>query len=399
MRPMGGSNRSERAGGSHAPRRPVVAVMFGGRSGEHEVSIQSGHSIFGAIDRERWRPIPIGITRDGAWHLGADASIFDRVDDVRTARIATDADRSTEVIPAPSSADGSVPILARDTGREVERVDVFFPILHGTLGEDGSVQGLLRMLGAPFVGPDLGASADAMDKTVAKRLLADAGIPVARSVTVARAEPRPDFERILADLGPRVFVKPANLGSSVGIRPADDPVACADAIEHALRFDRRALIEEAIDGREIEFAALGNEEIEISIPGEIVPRDGFYSYEAKYVDSESATLRAPAEMGPEALEEGRRIAERAYRALGCEGMSRIDLFLKADGSWVVNEINTLPGFTAISMFPRLFDLSGLPYPRLLDRLLELALERHRRDLALARVRDDALNAGPSRPTA
>ncbi len=360
--------------------RTRVGLVFGGRSGEHEVSILSAAAIFDALDRDRYDVFPIGVDREGRWRLGSSRDVFVNAADVRRASID---DRAPEIVAA--AGDGAARLLDAATARVLAEVDVFFPILHGTFGEDGSFQGLARLLDVPYVGPDVRASALAMDKDLSKRLLAAAGVPVARQTVVRADRERPGWGTIVKRLGPTVFVKPANLGSSVGIHRANSSTTFADALDEALRFDTKAVVEEAIEGREIECAVLGNESPEASRPGEIVPRHDFYSYEAKYVDADGAALHAPADLDTETAARVRALAIRAYVTLGCEGMSRVDLFLRPSGELLVNEVNTLPGFTRISMYPKLWDVTGLPFPRLLDRLVELALERHRRDRTLLRA--------------
>jgi D-alanine-D-alanine ligase len=274
-------------------------------------------------------------------------------------------------------------LLAKGSGREVGRIDLFFPIIHGTDGEDGALQGMLRMLGLPFVGADVLGSAIGMDKAVMKRLLRDAGLPVARWAEFTSAEAAlaalPKLER---ELGLPLFVKPAALGSSVGIAKVLRREEFAPAVADALRFDRRILVEEAIMGREIECAVLGNRPPtatppEVSLPGEVIPRKGFYSYEAKYLDPEGAGLSIPAKLDEPTVQRVRDLALRVFEALEAEGLARVDLFLKSDGTLLVNEINTLPGFTPISMYPKLWEATGLNYADLLTRLIELGLERHR----------------------
>jgi len=365
---------------SDAPRLRV-ALLFGGRSGEHEVSIQSALSVHDALDPARYRVLPVGIERDGTWRLGRSGAIFEGADDVTRARIAPGA---SAVVPVP--AGGRVALLSRKDGRELDAADVVFPIVHGTDGEDGALQGCLRLLDVPFVGPDVAASALAMDKDLSKRVLRAAGLRTARHELVLRHR-RADcrYGDLAGRLGLRLFVKPANLGSSVGIDVAEDPVGFDRALDEAFRYDTRVVVEEAIESREIECAVHGNETPETSLPGEIVPRHAFYSYEAKYVDPDGARLEIPAPLDAATTERVRATAAAAFAALGCEGMARVDLFLRPDGEILVNEVNTLPGFTRISMFPKLFEATGLPYPALLDRLIDLARARHRRVGSLRRL--------------
>ena len=350
-----------------------IGLLFGGRSGEHEVSILSARSIHEALDRERYDVLPIGITRAGAWRLGDSERIFENVDDVRKARISEE--HSREIVPLPQQGGTGVAIRCIAEGRELGRVDVFLPIVHGTDGEDGAIQGYLRMLDVPFVGADVTCSALAMDKDLSKRVLVDAGLAVARHAVARVGEAPPSFAEVSRTLGEDLFVKPANLGSSVGVRRVRDEAQYDDAVREALAFDTKAVIEETIPGREIECAVLGNESPEASLPGEIVPRHEFYSYEAKYVDPSGAELHIPAPLDEATSDRVREAAVRTFRALGCEGLARVDLFLREDGSLVVNEVNTLPGFTKISMYPKLWEITGISYSELIKRLLELAEQR------------------------
>jgi D-alanine-D-alanine ligase len=347
-----------------------VAVVFGGRSGEHEVSLISARSVMGALDQERYEVIPVGIARDGRWLIEGDPMA--RLEALLAGR------------PDPGPTQQGMPagrrMLIPGVGPEgFPEVDVVFPVLHGPYGEDGTIQGLLEMAGIPYVGAGVLASAVCMDKVATKMLLAANGLPVVDFVEVRRVQLQRDAERVVASLEERFgypcFVKPANLGSSVGVTKAHDREELRHALALAAEYDRRLLVEQAVDAREIEVSVLGNEEPEASVCGEIVPSREFYSYEAKYLDDRSQLL-IPAPL-PEALaEEIRRLATRAYRVVDCAGMARVDFLLDRHTLRpYVSELNTIPGFTAISMYPKLWEASGLPYPRLLDRLIELALER------------------------
>lgn len=356
-----------------------VGIIFGGKSGEHEVSIQSAKSIYEALDRKKYEPVLLGVDKKGAWHLGADASFILNASNPKL--IALNASAPV-VVPAEVPGDAALSLRDPDSGVVRGQVDVFFPIIHGTFGEDGSLQGLLRLLDAPFVGASVLGSAVGMDKEVMKRLLRDAGLPVCRFSVVRSCDE--NLDAIAADLGLPLFVKPVNGGSSVGISKVKRLEEMATAVERALRFDRKAILEEAVIGREIEVAVLGNEEPEASVCGEVVAQHEFYSYDAKYIDENGALLYAPASLEEAVSDRIRALAVKAFKALECEGLARVDFFLKPGGEALVNEINTLPGFTKISMYPRLWGLTGLPYPKLLDRLIQLALERHRKESALQR---------------
>lgn len=362
--------------------RTRVGIVFGGKSGEHEVSLQSARSIYAALDKEKYEPVLLGVDKEGIWHLGADASFFLNASDPKLIALNVAA---PAVVPAVGRSEAGFVLKDPDSGIVRGRVDVFFPIIHGTYGEDGSLQGLLRLLDAPFVGASVLGSAVGMDKDVMKRLLRAAGLPTARFVVLRSADG--NLAGATRDLGFPMFVKPANLGSSVGITKVTRANDLEPAVLHALKFDRKVLVEEAVPGREVEVAVLGNDNPLPSVCGEIVPQQEFYSYRAKYLDEHGALLRIPAPLAPELSERIRAMAVEAFRVLECEGMARVDFFVRPDLEPVVNEINTLPGFTRISMYPKLWEATGLPYAQLLDRLIDLAIERHRRESALQRSMD------------
>jgi D-alanine-D-alanine ligase len=268
------------------------------------------------------------------------------------------------------------PMVRPSSGTPFGGIDVVFPVLHGPFGEDGTVQGLLKLANLPFVGAGVLGSAVGMDKDVMKRLLRDAEIPVGKFLVFQRGDTL-SYGKIKKQLGLPLFVKPANLGSSVGISKVSKKREFRAAIDEAFRYDNKVIIEEYIDGREIECSVLGNDEPAASLPGEIVVRHDFYSYDAKYIDDQGARLEIPAKLSRSVIRKIRKIAVRAYKALCCEGMARVDFFVQANGRVLVNEINTIPGFTKISMYPKMWEASGLSYPRLIDRLIRLALERAR----------------------
>jgi D-alanine-D-alanine ligase len=348
-------------GSATSRRRLRVALVFGGRSGEHEVSVVSARSVSRALDRERYEVLPMAIDRSGLW---ADPETSERV-------LAGSADRADGVL----GFSGRQPLDPRllEGG-----IDLAFPVLHGPYGEDGTIQGLFQILGLPFVGCDTAASAVCMDKIFCKRMLAHAGLPTPPWVELDRGRWAAECERITAHclgLGLPLFVKPARLGSSVGITKVKHEVELAAAIQDALGHGERVLVERGVDAREIEVAVLGGSPPRASLPGEVVPGHEFYDYEDKYLDS-SCRLLAPAPLDPATTARVRELALAVFRLLGCAGMARVDLFLARGGSelWV-NEVNTIPGFTSISMYPRLWELSGLSYPDLIDELIRLALER------------------------
>ncbi len=357
-----------------------VGVLCGGRSAEHEVSLQSARSIVDAMDREVYDIHVLSIDKQGGWHLLAPGGFLENPEDPERIRLKKGAAR---VVLAPGDEAGTIREV--ETGRTLGAVDVVFPVLHGPYGEDGTVQGMLKMLRIPFVGAGILGSAAAMDKEVTKRLLREAGVPVARYMVLDSASQRPDFEEVRQALGSPCFVKPANLGSSVGVQCAGDADEFDKALEEAFSWDSKVLVEAFVEGREIECSILGNRDPEASIPGEIVTdrsRHLFYSYEAKYIDGHGAALEIPAKLTPEVAERVRELGIKAFRTLGCEGMARADFFVRAAGEVVVNELNTIPGFTKISMYPKLWEASGLPYPELIHRLIRLALDRHRREESL-----------------
>ena len=355
-----------------------VGVIFGGRSGEHEVSLASARSVMGAIDRDKYEVVPIGITKEGRWIASGDPM---------KALEAGDAGASQ---PAALLGDPSRRGLMRleDTERAVEatrltELDVVFPVLHGPYGEDGTIQGLLELAGIPYVGAGVTGSAVGMDKAIFKDVMRAHGLPIVDSLVFKRkewdADPEGVIERIEERLGYPVFTKPVNLGSSVGISKCHDWAGLAAGLAEAARYDRKLLIEAAVPAaREIEVSVLGNDDPIASVPGEILPSREFYSYDAKYLDTgeDASDLLIPAPISPEQTELARDLAIRAYKAIDCAGMARADFLLSGEtGELYINELNTLPGFTVISMYPKLWEATGIPYPELIDRLIECALER------------------------
>jgi len=354
-----------------------VGLMFGGRSVEHEVSIASATSILGALDPSHYEVALIAVAPDGSWHLGEPAQLPE-------AAIAGD----EVVLPAVPGGNRLQGASGADLGAAA-RLDVIFPIIHGRGGEDGSLQGLLEMAGIPYVGSGVLGSALQMDKEVSKRLLAAAGLPVLPWVTLrgheVRAAAAELAERTLAELALPVFVKPANLGSSVGISRVSEPRALAPALAEAARYDTKILVERGLDAREVEVALLGNDPIEASVPGEIRTAHAFYDYEAKYAD-DTTELLVPAPLAPSESQRVRSLAIQAMQVLEGAGLGRVDFLMeRATGEFFVNEVNSLPGFTESSMYPRLWEASGVPYPALIDRLIELALARHREHSSLESV--------------
>jgi len=312
-----------------------VAVVYGGRSGEHEVSLRSAKSIMEAMDKEKYEIVEYVISKEGKWN-------------------------PKPFLPEPGSNLG---------------IDVVFPVLHGTFGEDGTVQGLLELAELPYVGAGVLASAASMDKEVMKRLAKERGLPIVDYAVFPSGQLH-DAEKVCSKFGFPVFVKPANLGSSVGISKAHNCVELKAALELAAQFDRKVIVERGIAGREFECSVLGNEDPIAAIPCEILPSQEFYDYDDKYVLNKTET-KIPADLSPEQTEELRRLAVECYRAVECEGMARVDFLLEAATNRLyINEINTIPGFTSISMYPKMWEYTGLAMPKLIDRLIELAVQRH-----------------------
>jgi len=339
-----------------------VGIICGGRSAEHEVSLQSAKNILAALDRQRFIAHVIGIDKQGRWYGCDEADFLHAADD------------PTQIALKLSTA-------AAEPFSLLAPLDVVFPIVHGTLGEDGSLQGVLRMAGLPFVGAGVMGSAIAMDKDVAKRLLQQAGLPVAPFVCLRRGDVA-DYQALSAQLGTILFIKPANQGSSVGVSKVRNATEFACALELAFAFDHKIMIESAIVGREIECAVLGNTDPQASVCGEVVVFDEFYAYDTKYIAANGAQTVIPAEIASDIQQRIQQLALRAFAVLECTGMARVDVFLTKDNQIIINEINTLPGFTQISMYPKLWQASGLDYSHLISRLLELALEKQQSDQQL-----------------
>ena len=354
-----------------------VAVLFGGKSGEHEVSLASARSVIEALDKTKYEIHQVGIDPGGRWITAGDPMQL-----LRGGESAPEASADEREVGCDGSALTTVPRRDLLPGTDHVRfpvVDVVFPVLHGTYGEDGTIQGLLELADLAYVGADVLGSAVGMDKAIQKAVLAAQGLPVVESTLVLRKRWQEDPARITAQVEARfdypVFVKPANAGSSVGVSKAHDRAELAQGLDLAARFDRKLLVEAAIDAREIEVSVLGNDDPIASVPGEVVPCNEFYDYRAKYIDGNSG-LEIPARLSPEQTKEIRDLAVRAFQAIDCAGMARVDFFVeKNTGQMYVNELNTIPGFTDISMYPKLWEASGLPYPELLDRLINLAMER------------------------
>lgn len=378
--------------------RTKLALLFGGRSGEHEVSLASARSVMSALDPEKYEVIPVGITREGAWIVGADPMhALEEEDFSETRPAAMFADPSETGLwaserPVEATGLSERPADARKLA-VLSRVDVVFPVLHGTFGEDGTVQGLLELAGVPYVGAGVLSSALAMDKIAFKDVITSHGLSTPGYVWMTRraweAEPEVWLDRVEAQLGFPVFAKPANLGSSVGVSKCKDRAALQQGIDEAARYDRRILVEWAVPAaREIEVSVLGNEAPSASVPGEVVPSREFYDYAAKYLDTgvHASGLLIPAPLDEEITQVIQAMAIETYRAIDGAGMARVDFLLNGENEDVyVNEVNTIPGFTSISMYPKLWEASGVPYGRLLDWLVDLALDRHRENSRSERI--------------
>lgn len=361
-----------------------VGIVFGGKSAEHEVSLQSAKNIVEAIDKTRFEVVLLGIDKQGQWHISDAQNYLLNAHD--PAHIAL---RPSDITLAHIPGKAHQQMINAASGQPLDAIDVIFPIVHGTLGEDGSLQGMLRMANLPFVGSDVLGSAACMDKDVTKRLLRDAGLSIAPFVTLTRrTRDSFSYEEIKAKLGLPLFVKPANQGSSVGVSKVNSAEQYQQAVALAFEFDHKVVVEQGIKGREIECAVLGNDDPQASTCGEIVLNSEFYAYDTKYIDDNGAKVVVPAAISAEVNDKIRHVAIEAYQTLGCSGMARVDVFLTENNEVVINEINTLPGFTNISMYPKLWQASGLDYTSLITRLIELALERYQADKALKTSMND-----------
>jgi D-alanine-D-alanine ligase len=345
-----------------------IALIFGGKSSEHEVSIRSARTIYKGLQGEGFNVYAFGIARDGKW---------------LTQELSSAILRNTDILRAESSKGGSAIsefINLALSENSAEAIHACFPIVHGTLGEDGALQGLFRVLNVPYVGPDVLSSALCMDKDVAKRLLSAAGIPNAPYECIeAHQLNKVDISSLIQKLGLPLFVKPANQGSSVGVSKVTEKGMLLGALRYASEFDKKIIVESCIRGREIECSVMGNEDPIASVPGEIVPKADFYSYDAKYSVSSSSETRIPAALSGELIEQIKNMAVSCFKVLQCEGMARVDFFVEDTGRILVNEINTLPGFTSISMYPKMWESSGVALAKLLRELVNLAIKRSERE--------------------
>ena len=355
-----------------------VGILFGGKSAEHEISLLSARNIWEAIDRTRFEPVLVGIDKTGHWRINDAARFLLNADNPALIRLNTEG----EPVALRPENRGLLSAVSGGNSFKPVPIDVVFPILHGPFGEDGTIQGFLKLADIPFVGPGVLGSAVGMDKDAMKRLLRDAGIPIGRFLTLKSHERLPPFAEIEAALGKPFFIKPANMGSSVGISKVRGGDEYAAAVKDAFQYDTKIIIEEFISGRELECAVLGNEEPAASVPGEVIPSHDFYSYDAKYLDEKGASLEIPAKLDDETKKRVQSLAIKVFQALCCEGLSRVDFFLKENGEVIVSEINTMPGFTKMSMYPKLWEASGVSYTELITRLIELAISRFEKERGL-----------------
>lgn len=343
-----------------------IGILFGGTSAEHEVSVMSARSVYEAIDKSEYEPHLFGVDKKGHWHL-LDASVV----------VADDMSLHKYIH---TCSLGRLHISSKGNGLrfyhevlDVPEIDVFFPVTHGPKGEDGTIQGLLELMNTPYVGPGVLSSAVGMDKDVSKRLLRDAGIRIADHFILRRHDAS-DYFPSSDTLDYPLFVKPASLGSSIGVSKVKNEKELLAAIEHGFRYDRKIIIEEAVTGMEIECAVMGNANPTVSVPGRIHYQSEFYDYNAKYGDDSGTTLEIPADLSPKVSKQVQEISIKAYQALECEGLARVDMFVTSDGEIYVNEVNTLPGFTKFSMYPQLWEASGLTYSKLITQLIDHTLE-------------------------
>jgi len=354
-----------------------VAILFGGKSAEHEISLRSAESVANAINKDKYEVVLIGIDKTGRWLMGNSGVSLLNTFNPKLYKLNSSNTSSVALVP---QSGGNLSVAGQSNDSQ-NSIDVVFPILHGPFGEDGTVQGLLKLANIPFVGASVLGSAVGMDKDVMKRLLRDAKIPIGDFVTV-RAGEKISFAKIKKQLGLPLFVKPANMGSSVGISKVEKAGQFQAALAEAFRFDNKVIIEEFIKGREIECSVLGNDNPIASLPGEIIVKKGFYDYETKYIDESAAHIEIPAKLPKKIIKDIQTLAIKTFKVLSCAGLGRVDCFLTKKGKVIINEINTMPGFTNMSVYPKLWEASGISYPELIDRLIQLALERFEKEKKL-----------------
>lgn len=349
--------------------KKTIALIFGGKSAEHEVSLRSAKNIADALDKDLFSPVFIGISKQGSWYRFANNEVFKNI-------TIDDTHLPAEAEPVALIALKGAPVLYSLKDQSKTTVDCAFPILHGTMGEDGTIQGLFKMVQLPFVGCGVWSSAAGMDKEVMKRLLEQAGIPSARYILLTPYK-ETSYEEIVAKLGSPFFIKPANAGSSVGVHKIKSASDFSVKLKDAFQFDNKVLAEEFIQGRELECSVMGlNHKPKASLPGEVIPQHDFYSYEAKYVDDNGAVIEIPAKLNGDEIKRMQDLAEKTFHVMGCDGLTRVDGFLRPNGDIYVNEINTIPGFTKISMYPKMWEASGVSYKELITSLIKLAFEKY-----------------------
>jgi D-alanine-D-alanine ligase len=353
-----------------------VLLIFGGRSAEHEISILSTKNVAAALDRGQFEPVLVGISKQGTWYGFKDESIFSSL------KALSDLDLPNQATPVALISSRGCPTLIDLKTQATVSVDIAFPVLHGTFGEDGSIQGLFKMMNLAFVGPGVFASSAGMDKEIMKRILKDAGVPTANYLLLTKAK-NLSYKDISTKLGSTFFIKPANMGSSVGVHKIKSESDFNSKIQDSFLYDHKVLAEEFIEGREIECAVLGhNNSPKASQCAEVIPTHEFYTYEAKYLDDKGAALKIPADLEQSLQSKIQKIACETFTAMGCEGLTRVDFFLQKNGNAIVNEINTIPGFTKISMYPKMWEVSGIGYKDLISKLINLGLESFEADSKL-----------------
>jgi D-alanine-D-alanine ligase len=359
-------------------RKIQVALVFGGKSPEHEISLLSAKNIYEAMDREKFEPILIGISQQGTWFLYTSPQVFNF-------KKIEDSNKELNTTPITLISKNEAPQIYNLKDHSYQPIEIAFPVLHGTFGEDGCIQGFFKLLNLPFVGCDVWSSAAGMDKEVMKRILNEAKIPNARHILIT-PENTPSYATISSQIGSPFFIKPANMGSSVGVYKISSEQDFQVKLKDSFRYDFKILAEEFIKGREIECAVLGTQENpQASTAGEVIPLHDFYSYEAKYLDEKGADLKIPADLSAQDLHRVQTLAKKVFSTMGCDGFSRVDFFLKTNGEIYVNEINTIPGFTKISMYPKMWEASGLAYKNLITQLIDLGLARFKKASSLERA--------------
>lgn len=353
--------------------KKTVALIFGGKSSEHEVSIRSAKNVANALDKTKFDFVLVGISKEGSWYRFGGLEVFDQVVRLSDKSLPAGAD------PVALVSEGGKPLFFSLKNQSKTSVDCAFPVLHGTFGEDGTIQGLFKMMNLPFVGCGVWSSAAGMDKEIMKRLLAVAQVPNAK-YELLTPEHTLSYEELVKKLGSPFFIKPANAGSSVGVHKIKDKAGFEKDLKDAFSYDTKVLAEEFIQGREIECSVMGlNATAKASVPGEVIAHHEFYSYDAKYTDENGASIVIPAQLTPQEVEKIQKMAVRTYQVMGCDGLTRVDFFLKKNGDLCVNEINTIPGFTKISMYPKMWEASGVSYSDLITKLIGFAFEKHAAD--------------------